>query len=77
MNLDRQFLYDTAELVKARLPDNYGFIILAAPFNADGKKQGDGRLVYTANIQRENAIALLKEWMLKCGAAEDWMQHIK
>jgi hypothetical protein len=72
-NLDRQFLRDTADLVKARLPDNYGFIVLAAPFNGEG----DGRLVYTSNIQREDAIAMLKEWLLKCGASEDWMQHIK
>ena len=71
--LDRQFLRDTADVVKARLPDNYGFIILAAPFN----REGDSRLVYTSNIQREAAIAMLKEWLLKCGAAEDWMKHIK
>lgn len=72
-DLDRQFLRETAELVKARLPDNYGFIVLAAPFNGEG----DNRLVYTSNIQRGDAIAMLKEWLLKCGAAEDWMKHIK
>lgn len=71
-NLDRQFLKDTADLVKARLPDNYGFIVLAAPFNGGG----DARLVCTSNIRREDAIAMLKEWLLKCSAAEDWMKHI-
>lgn len=73
MSLDRQFLRDTADLVKARLPDNYGFILIAAPFN----HEGDNRLVYTASIRREDAINLLKEFLLKCSAAEDWMKHIK
>lgn len=71
-NLNRQFLQETAEAVKAKLPDNYGFLLLAAPF--DG--QGDRRLVYTSNIRREDAIPMLKEFLLKCGAAEDWMKHI-
>lgn len=71
-NLDRQFLVEASHAIKAKLPDNYGFILLAAPF--DG--QGDKRLVYTSNIRREDAIAMLKEWLLKCGAAEDWMKHI-
>ena len=46
-DLDRQFLRDTADLVKARLPDNYGFIVLAAPFNG----RATGGLVYTSNIR--------------------------
>jgi len=72
-NLNRQFLQDTAELVKARLPDNYGFIVMASPFN----KQGDERLVYISNIKREDAINMLKEWLIKCSAHEDWMKHLK
>jgi hypothetical protein len=72
-DLNRQFLQDTADIVKARLPDNYGFLILAAPFN----NQGDSRLVCTSNIRREDAINMVKEWLLKAGAAEDWMRHIK
>jgi hypothetical protein len=71
--MDREFLKEVAQQVKAKLPDNYGFIVLAAPFNGEG----DNRLVYTSNIQRGDAIAMLKEWLLKCGAAEDWMKHIK
>lgn len=71
--MDRQFLRDAAEAVKAKLPDNYSFIILATPFEG----QGDGRLVYISNLERDGAINALKEWLLKCGAAEDWMKHIK
>ena len=76
-NLDRQFLREAAQAVHSKLPDNYGFIVIAAPFSAaDGSPGGDGRMVYLSNIQRENAVAMLKEWLLKCGAAEDWMKHI-
>lgn len=71
--MNRQFLQEAADAVKAKLPDNYGFIILATPFEG----QGDKRLVYISNTNREDAINMLKEWLLKCGAAEDWMKHIK
>jgi len=71
--MNREFLKNAAKAIEAKLPDNYGFILLAAPFNGEG----DNRLVYTSNIQRADAIAMLKEWLLKCGAAEDWMKHIK
>lgn len=71
--LDREFLKEAADAVKARLPDNYGFILLAFPFH----KEGDERLLYVSNAKREDAIASLKEWLIKCSAPEDWMKHIK
>lgn len=71
--MDREFLKEAAHAVKAKLPDNYGFILLATPLEG----QGDKRLVYIANIQREDVVAMLKEWLLQAGAAEDWMRHIK
>lgn len=71
--MNRAFLNDAAKAVTAKLPDNYGFILLAFPFNGEG----DNRLVYTSNAQRADALNVLKEWMLKCGASEDWMQHIQ
>ena len=71
--MDRQYLTDAANAVKAKLPDNTGFILLAFPFNGEGDK----RLAYISNAQRTDAINALKEWLLKCGAAEDWMKHIK
>lgn len=67
----REFLREMAVTLKAKLPDNYGFILLAAP---SGEK---GRLVYTSTFERTGAINVLKEWLLKCGAHEDWMTHIK
>jgi len=71
--MDREFLTLMARDLKARLPDNYSFILLAAP----NEHQGDGRLVYTASMTRESAIAVMKEFLIRAGAAEDWMQHIK
>lgn len=71
--MDREFLKEAAQQVKAKLPDNYGFILLAFPFNGEG----DARLVYISNAQRTDALNAMKEWLLKCGAAEDWMKHIK
>ena len=71
--MDREFLKEAASAVKAKLPDNYGFILLAFPFNGEG----DARLVYISNAQRTDALNAMKEWLLKCGAAEDWIRHIK
>jgi hypothetical protein len=71
--MDREFLKEAAKAIHAKLPDNYGFILFAMPLHGEGDK----RLVYVSNIERADAIASLKEWMLKCGAAEDWMKHIK
>lgn len=71
--MDREFLKEAARAVEAKLPDNYAFILLALPFNGEG----DARVVYISNAERTDAINALKEWLLKCGASEDWMKHIK
>lgn len=70
--LDRAFLREMSMAVEEKLPDNYGFLILAAPFD----KGGDSRLVYTSNISRETAIKQLKEFLFRIGESEDWMKHI-
>lgn len=71
--MDKEYLREAAKAVKEKLPDNFGFILLAFSFNGEG----DRRLAYISNAQRTDAINALKEWLLKCGAAEDWMKHIK
>lgn len=68
---DKEYLREMAKLVQSKLPDNFGFLLLAAPFG-DVK----GRLLYTSTMERAGAINLLKEFMLKSGDAEDWMKHI-
>lgn len=70
--LDKDYLRQAAKAVEAKLPDNHGFILLVAPWG-----NSNGRLTYISSLERESALSLLKEWLLKAGAAEDWMKHIK
>jgi hypothetical protein len=72
--MDKEYLQLAAEAISARLPDNHGFILLSAPFNSAQEK--DPRTVYVSNFKREDAINVLKEWLIKAGAEEDWMKHI-
>lgn len=70
---DKEYLKEAARAIQAKLPDNHGFLLLVAPYG-----EGDNhRLTYISSMERTCAIALLKEWLLKAGAAEDWMKHIK
>lgn len=71
--IDKEYLKEAARAIEARLPDNHGFILLVTPFG----DSPDNRLTYVASIQREDAINVLKEFLIKAGAAEDWMKHIK
>lgn len=58
--------------VKRTLPPGYGFFVLVAPFDCTA-----GRANYVSNMTRETALLVMKEFLLRAGAAEDWMQHIK
>lgn len=71
--MDKEYLKEAARAVEAKLPDNHGFILLVAPFGSGP----NNRLAYIASMQREDAINVMKEFLLKAGAAEDWMRHIK
>lgn len=71
--MDRQYLSDMAKTVHVKLPDNYGFLIIASSFG----DSPDNRMVYTSNIERGDAIKLVKEWLFNAGEAETWMKHIK
>jgi len=69
---DKRYLQLAAEAVHDKLPDHHGFILMAVPFEG-----GDGRLKYISSLKREDAITVLKEWLINCGHKEDWMKHIK
>lgn len=69
--MDKNYLADMAKTLQDRLPDNHGFILLAFEFSPGG------RLYYTANCDRVDAINCLKEFLIQAGAEEDWMKHIK
>ena len=70
--MTKEYLSEAARAVEAKLPDNHGFLLLVAPYG-----EGEGRLVYVSTMRRPDALNLLKEFLLKAGAAEDWMKHIK
>lgn len=64
-------MQDIGHAVDERLPEGFGFFVLVAPFNDPA-----GHSNYVSNITRETAIHLIKEWLIKAGAEEDWMKHI-
>ena len=72
MSLDKQYLREMADVLKAKLPDNHGFILLTFPFDSDL-----GRLTYVATAERKDCINAMKEFLIRNDAAEDWMKHIK
>jgi hypothetical protein len=71
--MSKDFLKLMAQELEAKLPDQWGFLLLAAPYG----EGGHNRCVYTSTMQREDALRLMKEFIIKCGAGEDWMKHIK
>jgi len=77
LHVDKPVIHRVAQAVKAELPPHTGFIVFVFPFDRD-RILGDSepRLSYVSNGERKDCINLIKEWMLKCGAAEDWMKHI-
>ncbi len=73
MSHDVEYLKEAARAVNAKLPDNHGFILLVAEY---GEAREESRLRYISSMTRETAISVLKEWLIKAGAEEDWMKHI-
>lgn len=71
-----QRMRDICHAIKERLPEHFGFIVMVSPFDNVLPMGQGGRLNYASNIQRKDAINLLKEWLIKAGAAEDWMKHL-
>lgn len=68
---DKHWIAEAGLAAHAKMPDGHGFILLAFEFGEGG------RIRYCSNAKRESAINALKEFLLKCGAAEDWMKHIE
>lgn len=64
-------LRDICHAINERLPEGHGFIVLTF-------ETGPGGILrYASNCQRSDCINALKEFLIKAGAAEDWMQHIR
>lgn len=73
MSEDKEYLALAAKAVGDRLPDQHGFILIIAPFG----DHPDNAMRYASNVQRADAIKLLKEFLFKTGNGEDWMKHVR
>lgn len=69
---DKDYLREMAKIVASKLPDNHGFILFAFPFGDDPGQ----RMIYVSNADRKDVINVLKEFIIKAGATEDWMKHL-
>lgn len=69
---NRKWLQRAAQAAESKMPDNTGFILMGMPLGGE-----DPRVFYVSNINREDAINVLKEWLIKSSGEEDWMKHIK
>jgi hypothetical protein len=69
--MNKEYLQRIAGQIKAELPDGYGFFLLAAPYSG-----AQSRASYISNMHREDAINVMKEFLIKAGAEEDWMKHL-
>lgn len=72
MSADKQYMQEVAEVIQSKLPDSSGFIALVLTPSGD-----DRRVFYVSNLSRQDAVALLKEWLIKAGHGEDWMKHLE
>lgn len=72
MSNDKEYLKQICRLLQSKLPDNYGFIVLAFPFGDDPGNQ----MFYASNGQRKDVINALKEFLIVAGHEEDWMKHL-
>ena len=64
----RDQMQKIAHLVNEELPDGWGFFVMAFPFN-----DGQGRMNYVSNAQREDVHKLMTEFLQKGGAQN---QHL-
>ena len=73
--MDAEQVQRCAVAVKRAMPENHGFLLLMTEFKKVG--EDSARLNYTSNIERKDAIAMLKEFFFRIGEAEDWMKRIE
>lgn len=60
--------------IQKMLPPSFVFLLLVT---STAQPPGDARANYASTMTRETAIATMKEFLLKAGAAEDWMKDIE
>lgn len=70
---DREYLKNMGRELQKHLPDNHGFILLTFPYGDDSGQ----RIAYMSSARREDAINVLKEFLIKASGPEEWLKHIK
>lgn len=66
----REAMQGIAQAVKEKIPAGFGFFVLVA-------SPGDnGRANYVSNLARETALKVMKEFIIRNGAEEEWMKHL-
>lgn len=68
----KHLMQAAATAVKTVMPNGVVFFIFAAPAG----EVEHGRANYVSNMKREDAIKCMKEFIIRSGAAEDWMKNI-
>ncbi len=71
---DAEYLQRVAVAVEGIIPDGHGFICLVMPWTTE---DASATLRYVSTLQREDAIRVMKEFLIKCGHDEDWMKHLR
>lgn len=68
---EMEFLMNAISLT---IPKDCSFFILVAP---DGDPKTHNRAMnYGSSMPRECTLNLMKEWMIKNGSHEEWMEHL-
>jgi hypothetical protein len=71
-SITQHMMNEMCHRVDEFLPEGHCFIVLAFPVGDAPHRQ----LRYASNAIRENAVACMKEWLIKSGHEEDWMKEV-
>ena len=68
---DKQYLQQAIQAAKEKLPDGHEVIVISVSANTPNP-----RVFYTASMERESAVLVLKTLLFQWGEKENWMEHI-
>ena len=71
--INSERLQAIARAAHAELPDHCGFILLVSPFGDGDNNTAD----YISNVNREDAIKILKTLLFGWGYNDEWMKNCK
>jgi hypothetical protein len=67
----RTHLQKIAHSVNEQLPEGWGFILMAFPYD-----EPNGRLNYVASCKREDGIKVVREWLKKQSNPDNFGKHL-